>query len=85
MLRRSPWLPATPICHQEEQQAVLAFHRIRERIIKERIHLTNELHGLLGEFGFALPKGYSAVRRTVAKIMSEAHLPPLLQEAVANQ
>ena len=42
----------------EEQQAVLALHAIRERLKKARTAAINQLHGLMGEFGVELPKGW---------------------------
>jgi transposase len=39
----------------EEQQAVLGLHRLRERRVKVRSMLVNQLHGLMAEFGVALP------------------------------
>ena len=31
-------------------------HRIRERLVRERVALTNHLYGLLGEFEIVLPE-----------------------------
>jgi transposase len=84
MAASQPELPSVAV-KSEEQQAVLALHRIRERVVKERIQLTNQLHGLLGEFGFALPKGIGPLRQSVTKLLSETQLPPLLQTAVSDQ
>lgn len=81
---RQPDLPRVAI-KSEEQQAVLALHRIRERLMKERIQLTNQLHGLLGEFGIVLPRGISGLRQTMATVLEEARLPPLLQAPLADQ
>jgi len=69
MAASQPELPSVAV-KSEEQQAVLALHRIRERV-KEHIQLTNQLHGLLGEFGFALPKGIGPLRQAVTKLLSE--------------
>jgi transposase len=81
---RQPDLPRVAV-KSEEQQAVLALHRIRERLVKERIQMTNQLHGLLGEFGIVLPKGIASLRRSIAMLLGEARLPPLLQEPIADQ
>jgi len=79
-----PGLPSVAI-KSEEQQAILTLHRIRERMVKERIQLTNQLHGLLAEFGIALPKGLLSLRRTVRALLDEARLPQLLIEPLGNQ
>ena len=42
----------------EEQQAVLGLHAIRERLKKNRTAAVNQIHGLMGEFGVDLPKGW---------------------------
>ena len=81
---RQPDLPRVAI-KSEEQQAVLALHRIRERVVKERIQLTNQLHGLLGEFGIVLPRGISGLRQTMATVLEGARLPQLLQAPLADQ
>jgi transposase len=81
---RQPDLPRVAL-KSEEQQAVMALHRMRERLVKERIQLTNQLHGLLGEFGIVLPRGIASLRRTLAALLEEARLPPLLQAPLTDQ
>jgi transposase len=41
----------------EEQQSVLSLHRMREQLVKMRTMQTNQLRGLLYEFGVDLPQG----------------------------
>lgn len=41
----------------EQQQTILALHRIRAQLMKFRIMQTNALRGLLYEFGEVLPEG----------------------------
>ena len=41
----------------EEQQSILALHRMREQLIKMRTMQVNQLRGLLYEFGADLPQG----------------------------
>jgi transposase len=79
-----PRMPQVPI-KSEEQQAVMALHRIRARLMKERIGLTNQLHGLAGEFGLVLPLGLVPLRRELTKVMDEGRLPALLQQAFTDQ
>lgn len=81
---RQPRMPQVAI-KSEEQQALLALHRIRERLMRERIALTNQLHGLLGEFGFLLPRGLKALRQQLHSILDAARLPPLLQQVLPDQ
>ena len=40
-----------------EQQDIQMLHRIRERLIKNRTVLSNQIRGLLVEYGLVMPKG----------------------------
>ena len=40
-----------------DQQAVLALHRARSLLVRQRTQLANAIRGLLGEFGIIVPKG----------------------------
>ncbi len=56
-----------------EQQAGQALHRIRSRLIKARTALTNEIRGLLGEFGLIEPlHGVAATRRLLQRALDPA-------------
>src|SRR5262245_17883230 len=48
------------------QQELEAMHRVRERLVRNRISLTNQMRGLLAEHGVAIPKGAVALRRYLA-------------------
>lgn len=50
------WVPAKG----EQQQAVLALHRVRSQWVKVRTQTVNGLRGLLYEFGVVLPGGRQA-------------------------
>jgi len=54
-----------------EQQEILSLHRIRDRLVKGRTALANEIRGLLHEFGIALPKGITHVRRALPEITED--------------
>ena len=43
-----------------EQQDIQAIHRFRERYMRNRIGLTNQLRGLLSEYGIIAPQGHKA-------------------------
>lgn len=49
-----------------EQQDLQAIHRVRERLVKQRVCLINEIRGLLQEYGLIIPQG----RRNVSKHLS---------------
>ena len=81
---RQPRMPQVPI-KSVEQQAILALHRVRDRMVKERTALGNQLHGLLAEYGLVLPRGILRLRRAVTELLGEETLPALLQGPVADQ
>lgn len=41
----------------DEQQAVLSLHRVRQGFVKSRTAQTNQIRGLLSEFGVIIPAG----------------------------
>lgn len=64
----------------EEQQALLAVHRLRELLQKQRKQLGNQLRALLGEFGYVLPLGLAALRQGLPRLIEQ--LPQILQAAL---
>jgi transposase len=58
----------------EAQQIVLSLHRLRAQLMKSRIMQTNELRGLLYEFGVVLPEGHAALLKALPVAMCEAKL-----------
>lgn len=58
-----------------EQQEVQALHRVRERLVVNRTALSNELRGILAEFGYAIPTGYQALKAAVLGIVEDAESP----------
>jgi transposase len=79
-----PDMPQVPI-KNEEQQVVMALHRIRSRVMKERVGVVNQLHGLVAEFGIVLPLGTRPLRRELTRVLDEGALPPLLQQVLTDQ
>jgi transposase len=55
-----PTMRFVPI-KQLEPQDLQALHRVRERLIKARTALVNEIRGLLSEYGIVLPQGMTQV------------------------
>jgi transposase len=52
-----------------EQQDLQALHRVRERLIKARAALVNEIRGLLSEYGMILPQGITKFRRLIVQTL----------------
>jgi transposase len=50
-----------------EQQDLQALHRIRERLIKARTALVNEIRGLLNEYGIVLPQSLAKFRTLIVE------------------
>lgn len=56
-----------------EQQDMQCVHRVRERLIRSRTALTNEVRGLLAEYGIVIAHtGIRAVRQTIPLILEDA-------------
>jgi len=52
-----------------DQLAVQAVHRIRRRLVSDRVKLVNQVHGLLAEQGFVIPRNIAQLRRGLAVIV----------------
>src|ERR1700710_1449303 len=48
-----------------EQQDILSIHRVRQRLVRNRTALANEIRGLLHEFGLTIPQG---INKVIAKL-----------------
>lgn len=55
-----------------EQQALLALHRARARLVKARTAQANQLRGLLAEFGICIPQGITRLRQQIPTILEDA-------------
>lgn len=71
----------------EDQQAMLALHRMRLSLIKFRTMQVNQLRGLLYEFGITLKGGRQAGLAEIQQRMAELEeiVPGMLFEAVKEQ
>ena len=56
----------------ESQQVMQAEHRIRARLIKVRTALSNEIRGLLAEFGITVAISLGALRRALPELLEDA-------------
>jgi transposase len=71
----------------EEQQSVLALHRMREQLVKIRTMQVNEIRGLLYEFGVDLPQGREKGLKEIpeALAMLEGRISDLALETFQRQ
>jgi transposase len=74
-----PDMPSVAV-KSEEQQAMLSLHRLRQVLEMQRKQLANQLRGLLGEFGIAIPKGIPALRATLPEAIEA--VPALLRPSL---
>ncbi len=54
-----------------EQQDMQALHRIRQSLVKSRTALSNQIRGLLAEYGIVIGKGLSQVRKRIPEILED--------------
>ncbi len=71
----------------EEQQAVLALHRIRRQLVKFRTAQINALHGMLLEFGETISKGRASLDKSLPWALEhlKARLTPYLITMLEKQ
>ena len=55
-----------------DQQDILSLHRIRERLIKSRTALANEIRGLLAEYGIIVPQGLGRLRKILPELLESS-------------
>jgi transposase len=55
-----------------EQQDIQSLHRIRSRAVTNRTALTNQIQGLLLEYGITTRKGRTALRSQIPEILEDA-------------
>lgn len=66
--------PCTPFVPNKsvEQQDIQMLHRIRSQAIKQRTAQSNQIRGLLAEYGLIIPLGIASVRRRLPEILEDA-------------
>jgi transposase len=67
-----------------EQQSILAVHRVRAGMVKARTAQSNQLRGLLSEFGIVMPRGLSILYRTVPSLLENEDLPVALRSLLGR-
>ena len=71
----------------EEQQAVLALHRMRQQLVKFRTAQINGLRGLLTEYGEVMPRGRAGMKRDMGGALERVseRLPMIVVETLRDQ
>lgn len=65
-----------------ERQDIQSVHRIRERVMTDRIALTNEIRGLLHEYGFVFPLTIGVLKKGMVKLFENEGLTALFRRLV---
>ena len=71
----------------EEQQAILALHRMRQQLVKFRTAQINGLRGLLAEYGEVMPQGRAGMRRGIGAALERVseRLPAMVIDTLREQ
>ena len=71
----------------EEQQAILALHRMRQQLVKFRTAQINGLRGLLAEYGEVMPQGRAGIRRGIGPALERVseRLPAMVIDTLREQ
>jgi len=67
-----------------EQQALLAWHRVRIGYTQDRTALINRVRGLLAEFGVWLARSASTLVRSLPELAEDERLPPLFRPVLLS-
>lgn len=69
-----------------DQQAILAIHRSRDLVVRQRTQVVNMIRSILREFGHVLPKGIEAVIQFAGKFTLEdrTDIPPVARGVVLS-
>ena len=59
----------------EEQLDLQAIHRVRERLVRERVATSNEIRGLLADMGVVMPTGEAAIKNLLPTLLEDAEQP----------
>ena len=68
----------------EHQQEISCLHRIRERLIKNKTAVSNQMRGLLSEFGAVFPCGHAALLIGVQGVIDSAQYSVRLQNMMTD-
>lgn len=68
-----PFIRPVPI-KTPQQQEVMMLHRVRERLVQQRVAMTNQARGLLSEIGVVFAKGNAAYLEAVQRLLDDESL-----------
>lgn len=53
-----------------DQQDIQVIHRVRERLVRQKVALMNQIRGLILEYGIAFPKGTGSIEKALPDVLS---------------
>src|SRR5690606_15442671 len=68
----------------EESQTLQNFHRIRDRLLGNRIALSNQIRGILYEYDIKIRKGDSFLLATLVNLTKDAKINSILKMQMAD-
>ncbi|MFT6897262.1 MAG: transposase, partial [Paraglaciecola sp.] len=63
----------------EAQQEILLLHRVRECLVKQKTACTNQIRGVLVDFGICFAQGHKAFERAMWDIIGDASQRPIIK------
>ncbi len=78
-----PTMRFVPV-RSEEQMDVQALHMARERLVRQRLAMTNQIRGLLLDRGVEIAQGFYALRTVLPKLVTDeaTELTPMMRELI---
>jgi transposase len=67
-----------------EQQAALMLMGMRDRLVRNRTQLTNEIRGFAMEFGLTAPKGLDKIEGLLKRVAADEGLPELARDLFSD-
>jgi transposase len=69
------------------QQDLQSLHRVRALLMRDLTALSNQLRGILHEYGIVMPRGAAALKRTVAEVLhgEDERVTMVLKQLVSEQ
>ena len=76
-----PFIRPVPV-KTRDQQDMQSLHRIRERIVRQRVGLMNQTRGLLADYGIVARAGVAAFRKLIGELCDpeSTRLSPLMKQ-----
>src|SRR6185437_5586791 len=78
-----PTMRAVPV-KTADRQAGLMLLGVRERLVRNRTRVSNEIRGYAAEFGLVAPKGLDKIEPLIARIAEDESLPALARDLFAG-